>query len=54
MNPDPILEEVHRAKEAVAAKYGFDVQKMVEDMMKRQGEDGREVVKLPPRKIEAA
>ena len=54
MNPDPILEEVHRAKEAVAAKYGFDIHKMVEDMMKRQGEDGRKVVSLPPRKVEAA
>ena len=52
--PDPILQEVHAAKAAVAASYGHDLKKMFADLMRRQGQDGRQVISLPPRKISAA
>jgi hypothetical protein len=52
--PDPILKEVHAAKAAVAASYGYDLKKMFADLIRRQGQDGRQVITLPPRKISAA
>ena len=47
---DPIVEEVRRIREALAAKFNFDVRAIVEDAMKRQGKDGRKVVSLPPKR----
>jgi Uma2 family endonuclease len=44
MTPDPILEEVRRIKEAHAAKYGFDVQKMFAAIKKEEQESGCKVI----------
>jgi len=33
---DPIVEEVHRIREKLAAEYGFDVKAMFADLRKRQ------------------
>lgn len=41
---DPIVAEVHRIREELAAKFHFDVQAMFADMRKRQTELGPRLV----------
>ena len=51
MKDDPIVEEVRRIKEEIAAQYGYDVRKLGEALKRRQAEGGRNVVsfaKRPP------
>ena len=33
---DPIVEEVHRTREKLAAEYGFDIKAIFADLRKRQ------------------
>jgi hypothetical protein len=33
---DPIVEEVHRIRESIAAKFNFNVRAMLDDIEKRQ------------------
>ena len=47
---DEILSEVRRIREAYAAEFGYDIQKMVEDLKRRQAESGRKVVSFPPKR----
>jgi len=47
---DPLIKEIRRLKEANAAKYGFDIRVMAEDMRRREKLSGRKVVTLPPRR----
>ena len=47
---DPIVEEIHRIREAYAASMDHDLKKMLADFRARQGADGREVVSRPPRR----
>ena len=47
---DPLIQEIRRIKEANAAKYGFNIQAMVEDMRRREKLSGRKIVTLPPRR----
>jgi hypothetical protein len=42
---DPIVEEVRRHREE-NAKFGFDVRKIAEDAIRRQGKSGHRVVDL--------
>lgn len=44
MYRDPIVEEVRKYREANAAKFGFDVRKIVEDAVRRQANSGHRVV----------
>ncbi|MEA2564664.1 MAG: hypothetical protein QOH06_6168 [Acidobacteriota bacterium] len=46
---DPILEEIHAVREALAKKAGYDAEKIAEAARKRQAESGRKAVTLPPR-----
>ena len=51
MKGDPIVEEVRRIKEQIAAQYGNDVRKLGEALKRQQAEGGRNVVsfaKRPP------
>jgi hypothetical protein len=47
---DPLIQEIRRIKEANAAKYGFNIRAMVEDMRRREKLSGRKVVTIPPRR----
>ncbi len=47
---DPLIQEIRRIKEANAAKYGFNVRTMVEDMRRRQKASGHKVVTKPLRR----
>ena len=41
---DPIVEEVHRTREKLAAEYDFDVKAMFADLRKRQASLGGRLV----------
>jgi len=54
MYRDPIVEEVRRVRQKHAAKFGYDLKKIVEDfrkLEKMEQELGRKVVILKPRRI---
>jgi hypothetical protein len=46
---DPIVEEVRRAREAQAAKHGFDLKAILADAKKRQRGSGFKVVSFAPK-----
>jgi hypothetical protein len=50
MIDDPIVEEVRRHRLARAAKFNFDIDAIAEDARKREGTDGRKVIKPPRRR----
>ena len=41
---DPIVEEVRKVKEALAAKFNFDVRAMLADARKREKRHGKRLV----------
>jgi hypothetical protein len=43
---DPIVAEVHRIREQLAAQFGFDIHAMFADMRKRQAALGSRLVSL--------
>ena len=45
---DPIVAEVRKARQEILDSYGGDFEAMMRDMMKRQHESGREVVRVAP------
>jgi len=45
---DPIVADIHRTREKLAAEYGFDVQAIFADLRKRQAALGGRLV--PPKK----
>ena len=47
---DPLIQEIRQIKEANAAKYGFNIRAMVEDMRRRQKTSGHKVVMKPLRR----
>ena len=52
MNDNPIVEEVHRIREEMLARYGGDLHALVKDMQRREQEaagSGRRVA-APPRR----
>lgn len=51
MKTDPIVEEVHRTREAIAARFGGDLRAICEDARKRQVASGRATRPLPPREV---
>ena len=50
MPRDPIVEEVHRIREAYAARFNFDLAALVRDLKERQDRGEFEVVYRVPRK----
>lgn len=44
MSDDPIVLETRQHREAYAARFGFDLERIVADLQSRQGRDGRVVV----------
>ncbi|MEZ5534558.1 MAG: hypothetical protein R3F02_02935 [Thiolinea sp.] len=50
MNSDPIVEEIHKIREAHAEKFDNDLHKICEDARLRQQRENRTVVKRPARK----
>jgi hypothetical protein len=52
MIQDPIVEEVHRIREAIAARFNNDLQAICDDARQRQLASGRPAVAYPPRPAE--
>lgn len=47
---DEIVEEVHRVREAYAAKFNYDLDAMVRDIQERERLSGRKVIAPPPKR----
>jgi len=46
MYNDPIVDEIHRFREEQAAKFDFDIRKIVDYYKKRQHKNGCKIVNL--------
>jgi len=49
---DPIIEEVRRIKQEIAAEHKYDIHALCEHLRRRERESGRTYVTLPPRPVE--
>ena len=47
---DPIVDEVRRVREDLAARYSFDIKAILRASKKRQGRSTRKVVSFVPKK----
>jgi hypothetical protein len=47
MNSDPIVEEVRRIREQLAAKFDFDLARIIADARQRQAASGHAVLAQP-------
>ena len=47
---DPIVDEVRQARDAIAKKYDYDIEKLADALRAEDARSGRRVVRLPPRK----
>lgn len=50
-SPDPIIDEIHAIREAIASANDDDIRKIAEAARARQQQGDAEVVSLPPRLI---
>jgi hypothetical protein len=48
---DPIVEEIHAIREAIAKTSGNDMDRIAEAARARQAKGGRKVVCLPPKRV---
>jgi len=48
---DPIVAEVRKIKERLAARHHYDAEAMLRDVMRRQRRQGRKVVTLAKRPV---
>lgn len=51
MLPDPIVEEIRRIRKAHAAKYGNDLDRIVEALQEKERTSTRPVLNPGPRRI---
>ena len=51
---DPIIDEIHAIRDAIAKESDNDLQKMAEAAKSRQRASGRQGVKLPPKRTKTA
>jgi len=47
---DPIVEEIHRARDEYAKKFNYDLRAICEDLREKQETSGIKIVSRPPRK----
>lgn len=52
MMSDPIIEELHRIREQLAAKFNYDVFAIVADAQAQQAKENRPIVFFSPKRIE--
>ena len=50
-HPDPIVDEVRAARDAIAKEFGYDIDKIVQAMKARESRSGRKLVTRPPRPV---
>lgn len=49
-DPNPIVDEVRAARDAIAKECDYDIAKIAEAVRAREVQSGRTFVRLPPRK----
>jgi len=49
MKPDPIVEEVRKARQAHAAKFNYDIEAIFADLKQKEKTCGHRVVSRSPR-----
>lgn len=47
---DPIVEEVRKVREEHAAKFDYDLERILKDLKEQEQESGLKVVSLPPKR----
>ena len=47
---NPVVEEIRKARDAHAAKFGHDLDAIVKDIQEQERKSGREFVSPPPRR----
>ena len=47
MNRDPIVEEIRAIREQLAAKFDFDIRRIIEDAQQGQASSQAKIVALP-------
>ena len=50
MSSDPVVAEVQRIREEIAAQFNYDLDAILEDARKRDAADNCKVIRLPPRR----
>lgn len=54
LDDDPVVAEVRRAREEIAAGLGYDLRAICEEMQRRQATSGRRYASIPPHPAEPA
>ena len=52
MNSDPVVAEIRRIREELAAEFNYDLDAIVEDARRRYLDGSRKIIRLPPRRPE--
>lgn len=47
---DPIVEEVRKVREEHAAKFNYDLERILKDLKEQEQASGLKVVSLPPKR----
>ena len=50
MQPDPIVEEVRKARDDYAKRFNYDLDAICRDLQEKQKRGKRKVVSLPPKR----
>ena len=53
-NPDPILEEIWKARDEHARRFNYDVKKICADLRRIEKQSGRRVVTRKPKRSSTA
>ena len=48
---DPIVEEVRKIREAHAARFGYDLKAIYDDLKEAEKRSGRKIVSFPPKRL---
>ena len=53
-SPNPIVDEVRGARDAIAKEFDYDIERIARAMQARQARGDRPVVRLEPKRISPA
>lgn len=51
---DSIVDEVRAARDAIAKEVDYDIDRLAQAIKGREAQSGRQIVRLPPRKVSTA
>lgn len=52
MHDDPVVAEIRRIREEIAARFNFDIEAIGKYARERDASDNSKVIRLPPRRPE--